>query len=132
MATGGNYAHSFLLQHYVALAPQKALEPRSNNDRWAEKNSKKDSGLESGDVSDASEETQTTPTEIKQKVVLKSVQGVKSVQVVTESGIVIGSAAVKQERKEMPMVSVLKKCNNNNNNNISSSSNVINLSLIHI
>lgn len=116
--------YSRLPDYYVALAPQKALEPRLNNDKWVEKNSKKDSGLESGDVSDASEETLTTPTEIKQKVVLKSVQGVKSVQVVTESGIVLGSAAVKQERKEMPMVSVLKKCNTNNSS--SSGHSVIN------
>lgn len=117
--------YSRLPDYYVALAPQKALEPRLSNDKWVEKNSKKDSGLESGDVSDASEETQTTPTEIKQKVVLKSVQGVKSVQVVTESGVVLGSAAVKQERKEMPMVSVLKKCNNNSSNKNNSNNNSV-------
>lgn len=48
--------YSRLPDYYVALAPQKALEPSKESMDWGEKNSKKDSGLESGDVSDASEE----------------------------------------------------------------------------
>lgn len=56
---GADYSsptYSRLPDYYVALAPQKALEPSKGNSDWGEKNSKKDSGLESGDVSDASEE----------------------------------------------------------------------------
>lgn len=48
--------YSRLPDYFVALAPQKALEPSKGSKDWGEKNSKKDSGLESGDVSDASEE----------------------------------------------------------------------------
>lgn len=114
---------------YVSLSQQKPAESRPFKETWAEKNSKKDSGLESGDVSDASEETQvinTNETNTKGKVVLKSVTGIKSVNLVTENGLVIGSAAMK-DRKEMTMVSVLKKFNLNNlpvQNNVSVSSSV--------
>nr|CAD7569218.1 unnamed protein product [Timema californicum] len=52
--------YSRLPEYYMALSPQKKLVSRrvgSNEEECWEKNAKKDSGLESGDMSDASEET---------------------------------------------------------------------------
>lgn len=50
VADYGPATYSRLPEYYAALATQKSIQPKSNKD------SKKDSGLESGDVSDASEE----------------------------------------------------------------------------
>lgn len=62
---GENKVYSRLPEYYVVLAPQKALDKGRKGGTVKEevwdKNSRKDSGLESGEVSDASEETVTTP-----------------------------------------------------------------------
>ncbi|KAK7793082.1 hypothetical protein R5R35_013522 [Gryllus longicercus] len=64
---GDNKVYSRLPEYYVVLAPQKALEKGRKGaikeEVW-DKNSRKDSGLESGEVSDASEETIGTPVTI--------------------------------------------------------------------
>nr|CAD7453305.1 unnamed protein product [Timema tahoe] len=57
---GKDKTYSRLPEYYMALSPQKKLVSRrlgSNEEECWEKNAKKDSGLESGDMSDASEET---------------------------------------------------------------------------
>lgn len=63
--------YSRLPDYYIALAPEKALLPSKENKDWAEKNSRKDSGLESGDVSDASEEVPPPPKTMSMVSVLK-------------------------------------------------------------
>lgn len=87
-------------EYYVVLASQGA-------DAW-DKNSRKDSGLESGDVSDASEETLGSLSVTSNDSVLNkhSARPVFRESVLTTP---LRNVAVKV--KEPTMVSVLKKCN---------------------
>jgi hypothetical protein len=64
--------YSRLPDYYMVLAPQNIVEKNDTNCRkasmrddecWGENNSKKDSGLESGEVSDASEEIAVSPSD---------------------------------------------------------------------
>nr|CAD7262093.1 unnamed protein product [Timema shepardi] len=73
--------YSRLPEYYMALSPQKKLVSRrvgSNEEECWEKNAKKDSGLESGDMSDASEETVLSSSGVSKCHVANIQSGVKS------------------------------------------------------
>jgi hypothetical protein len=64
--------YSRLPEYYMVLAPQRIVEKNDtkgikaavrDDECWGESNSKKDSGLESGEVSDASEDTTASPSD---------------------------------------------------------------------
>lgn len=64
--------YSRLPEYYTVLAPHRVVEKNDTKGRkvaarddecWGESNSKKDSGLESGEVSDASEDTAGSPSD---------------------------------------------------------------------
>lgn len=68
--------YSRLPEYYMVLAPHRIVEKNDTKGRkvavrddecWGESNSKKDSGLESGEVSDASEDTAASPIDTVQR-----------------------------------------------------------------
>ncbi|XP_021912997.1 uncharacterized protein LOC110826561 [Zootermopsis nevadensis] len=68
--------YSRLPEYYMVLAPHRLVEKNGTRGRkvavrddecWGESNSKKDSGLESGEVSDASEDTAASPSDTVQR-----------------------------------------------------------------
>lgn len=85
-----------LPDYFTPLHSQKKAKERA---RVVDSGSRKDSGLESGENSD-----EELPL-VTNKVVIKSVTGLKKINVVTENRLVLGSTS----KRKVPMVSVLKK-----------------------
>lgn len=89
-------SYTRLPDYFTPLHPQKKAKERA---RVVDSGSRKDSGLESGENSD-----EELPL-VTNKVVIKSVTGLKKINVVTENRLVLGSVS----KRKVPMVSVLKK-----------------------
>ncbi|XP_023719461.1 uncharacterized protein LOC111870987 isoform X2 [Cryptotermes secundus] len=147
--------YSRLPEYYMVLAPQRIdrndMKGRKvavrDDEFWGESNSKKDSGLESGEVSDASEEVIASPSDTvqhsdtkcsprdqtgkqpnalhsvppKTSLVPSSGKSCSNILSVNGKAYHIASGSVSSSKlstetivmkpgKEMPMISVLKKC----------------------
>lgn len=90
-------SYTRLPDYFTPLLPQK--KAAKERVRVVDSGSRKDSGLESGENTD--EELPLVTNE----VVIKSVTGLKKINVVTENRLVLGSSS----KRKWPMVSVLKK-----------------------
>ncbi|PSN45716.1 hypothetical protein C0J52_19126 [Blattella germanica] len=93
--------YSRLPDYYTVLAPQKVIEKNDSRSRkvnvrdeesWGENNSKKDSGLESGEVSDASEEIIASPSESVQQLGNRSVKKTINLKSSSKNSILSSSA----------------------------------------